>query len=190
MQNLEIRWHGRGGQGTVTAAKTLGEAMIETPLYFQAFPEYGPERMGAPIKAYNIISEEKIYKHCPVIYPNVVVIVDSSLIYSESFLEGTDENAKIIFNTEKSPSQIRQELGIVGRSLYSVDANNISLECLGRVIPNTPMLGALLKVTGVLELEKFLERVKHTFQHKKFPEKVILGNIQSIKRAYEEVKGE
>jgi len=187
METLEIRWHGRGGQGTVTAAKTLGEAMIETPLYFQAFPEYGPERMGAPVKAYNIISKDKIYTHCPVVNPNLVVIVDSSLIYSENFLEGTDENAKIIFNTEKSPVQIRKELGIVGRKLFTVDANKISLDCLGRVIPNTPMLGAVLKVTGVLELEKFLEHVKHTFQHKKFPEKVILGNINAIRRAYEEV---
>lgn len=190
METLEIRWHGRGGQGTVTAAKTLGEAMIETPLYFQAFPEYGPERMGAPVKAYNIISDNKILTHCPVVNPNLVVVVDSSLIYSENFLEGTDENAHVILNTEKAPDFIRRELKITGRKLFTVDANKISLDCLGRVIPNTPMLGAVLSVTRIIELEKFLEHVKHTFQHKKFPEKVILGNVQAIKRAYEEVKGE
>ncbi len=190
METLEIRWHGRGGQGTVTAAKTLGESMIETPLYFQAFPEYGPERMGAPVKAYNIISKEPIYTHCPVVNPNLVVVVDPSLIYSENFLEGTDEKAKVILNTEKDPATVRKELNISGRELFSVNANKISLECLGRVIPNTPMLGAVLKVTGVLELNTFLEHVKHTFQHKKFPEKVVLGNLEAIKRAYEEVRGE
>lgn len=190
MTTLEIRWHGRGGQGTVTAAKTLGEAMIETPLYFQAFPEYGPERMGAPVKAYNIISDEIIYTHCPVINPNLVVVVDQSLIYSENFLEGTNENAKVILNTTKDPSTIRKELNIKGREIYTVDANGISLETIGKVIPNTPMLGAVIKITGVIDLNAFLAHVKHTFQHKKFPEKVILGNIEAIKRAYEEVKGE
>lgn len=190
MEKWEIRWHGRGGQGTVTAAKTLGEAMIETPLFFQAFPEYGPERMGAPVKAYNVISKEPILTHCPVINPNLVVVVDPSLIYSENFLEGTNEKAKVILNTEKSPSEIRKELNIIGRELYTVNANKISLECLGRVIPNTPMMGAVLKITGLLDLEVLIEHVRETFSHKKFPEKVILGNIEAIKRAYEEVRGE
>lgn len=190
MTQIEIRWHGRGGQGTVTAAKTLGEAMIETPLYFQAFPEYGPERMGAPVKAYNIISEEKILTHCPVVNPNVVVVVDPSLIYSENFLDGTNTDAVVILNIDKEPSKIREELQIIGRKIYTVDANRISLECLGKVIPNTPMLGAVLKVTQVLPLDKFLEHVKHTFQHKKFAEKVVTGNLMAIKKAYEEVRGE
>ncbi len=118
------------------------------------------------------------------------MVVDPSLIYSENFLEGTDEKAKVILNTEKDPATVRKELNISGRELFSVNANKISLECLGRVIPNTPMLGAVLKVTGVLELNTFLEHVKHTFQHKKFPEKVVLGNLEAIKRAYEEVRGE
>jgi pyruvate ferredoxin oxidoreductase gamma subunit len=190
METLEIRWHGRGGQGTVTAAKTLGEAMIETDLFFQAFPEYGPERMGAPIKAYNIVSQETILTHCPVVNPNVVVVVDPSLIYLENFLDGSSLNAKVVLNTEKDPKFIRQDLKIEGRELFTVDANKISQECLGRVIPNTPMLGAVLKVTGILDLEKFLDHVGHSFQHKKFSEKVILGNIQAIKRAFEEVKSE
>jgi pyruvate ferredoxin oxidoreductase gamma subunit len=190
MKTLEIRWHGRGGQGTVTAAKTLGESMIETPLYFQAFPEYGPERMGAPVKAYNIISEEKILTHCPVVNPNVIVVVDPSLIYTENFLEGATEDADVILNTAKEPKLIREELKIVGRKIYTVDANKISLECLGKVIPNTPMLGALLRVTGVLSLETFLNHVKHTFMHKKFSEKIVIGNLEAIKRAYEEVKAE
>ncbi len=190
MTQIEIRWHGRGGQGTVTAAKTLGESMIETPLYFQAFPEYGPERMGAPVKAYNIISTDKILTHCPVINPNVVVVVDSSLIYSENFLEGTNEDAIVILNTEKSPKTVRDELKIVGRKIYTVDANKISLESLGRVIPNTPMLGAVLKVTDILPLDVFLDHVKYAFAQKKFPENVINGNLIAIKRAYEEVKAE
>jgi len=190
MKTLEIRWHGRGGQGTVTAAKTLGEAMIETPLYFQAFPEYGPERMGAPVKAYNIISEEKILTHCPVVNPNVIIVVDPSLIYSENFLDGATEDADVILNTSKEPKIVREELKIVGRKLYTVDANRISLECLGKVIPNTPMLGALIRVTGVLPLETFLNHVKETFTDKKFSEKIVIGNLDAIKRAYEEVKGE
>lgn len=190
MKTLEIRWHGRGGQGTVTAAKTLGEAMIETPLFFQAFPEYGPERMGAPVKAYNIISDEKVLTHCPVVNPNVIVVVDPSLIYSENFLDGAVDDAACILNTEKDPKEIRKELNISGKRLFTVDANKISLACLGRVIPNTPMLGAVLKVTQVLPLESFLNHVKHTFSHKKFSEKVIQGNIEAIKRAYAEVREE
>ncbi len=190
MTQFEIRWHGRGGQGTVTAAKTLGESMIETPLYFQAFPEYGPERMGAPVKAYNIISTNRIFTHCPVVNPNVVVVVDPSLIYSENFLDGATEDAAVILNSEKDPGTIREELKISGRKIYTVDANKISLEALGRVIPNTPMLGAVLRVTGVLPLDVFLNHVKHTFAHKKFSEKVINGNLTAIKRAFEEVKSE
>lgn len=190
METIEIRWHGRGGQGTVTAAKTLGESMIETDLYFQAFPEYGPERMGAPVKAYNIISKDKIFTHCPVVNPNIVVVVDASLVYSENFLDGVTMNADIILNTDKTPKAIREELKIEGRKIYTVDANKISLDCLGRVIPNTPMLGAVLRVTQILDLDVLLNHVKHSFQHKKFSEKVILGNLQSIKRAYEEVVSE
>lgn len=189
METLQIRWHGRGGQGTVTAAKTLAEATIETDFFFQAFPEYGPERMGAPIKAYNIISSDPILTHCPVTNPNLVAVVDSSLIYSENILDGATDDAKVIVNSDMDPADIARDISAGGRPVFTVDANRISLDCLGRIIPNTPMLGALLRATGILPLDTFIECIKHMFVHKKFSEKVILGNVDAIRRAYEEVKG-
>lgn len=189
METLQIRWHGRGGQGTVTAAKTLADATIDTDFFFQAFPEYGPERMGAPIKAYNIISDSPILTHCPVTNPNLVAVVDPSLLFSENVFDGATADARVIINTNKSPAEIAKDIDAGSRKLYTIDANKISMECLGRIIPNTPMLGALLKVTGILPLESFLGHIKTMFEHKKFPEKVVLGNVEAIRRSFQEVQG-
>lgn len=187
-ETVEIRWHGRGGQGTVTAAKVLAETALVGGKFIQAFPDYGPERMGAPIRVYNRISSDEITIHCPVRTPNIVVVIDPTLLGAVDVLEGAAEDATVIVNTPKSPEELGLDVG-GQRKLYTVDANNISLDCLGRVIPNTPMMGALVKTTEIVTLDNLLEHITETFK-KKFSSEVIEGNIKAIKRAYEEVKGQ
>ena len=182
---IEIRWHGRGGQGTVTAAKALAEAALVSGKFIQAFPDYGPERMGAPIRVYNRISPDEITIHCPVRTPNIVIVIDPTLLGAVDVLEGAEPDAVVIVNTPKSPAELGFDVG--GREIYTVDASNISLDCLGRVIPNTPMMGALVKVTDIITLENLVEHIEETFK-KKFSDDIIKGNVNAIKRAYEEVK--
>lgn len=191
MDNLkEVRWHGRGGQGTVTAAKIFAETATSGGKYVQAFPEYGPERMGAPLRAYNRISDNPIYMHCQVLEPNIVVVVDPSLIKkADMLLEGTNEETMFLINTPKGPAEIRNILLLKGGKVFTVDATKISLETLGRPIPNTPMLGAMARVSGLIELDHLLEQLKANFG-KKFSQDVINNNIQAINRAYQEVIGE
>jgi pyruvate ferredoxin oxidoreductase gamma subunit len=183
---IEIRWHGRGGQGTVTAAKALAEAALVSGKYIQAFPEYGPERMGAPIRVYNRISSDQITIHCPVRVPNIVIVLDSSLLGAVDVLEGAPDDAVILVNTPKAPGELKIDAG--SRKVYTVDATNISLDCLGRVMPNTPIMGALVKVTDIVTLETLVEHITAAFA-KKFSDEIIEGNVKAIKRAYEEVKG-
>ena len=183
---VEVRWHGRGGQGTVTAAKAFAEAALVSGKFIQAFPDYGPERMGAPIRVYNRVSTEEITIHCPVRTPSVVVVMDPSLLGAVDVLEGSTENAIVIVNTHKTPSELNMNAG--KRKVYTVDATKISLECIGRVMPNTPIMGALVKVTNVITLADIINHVEQSFK-KKFSDEIIKGNVDAIKRAYEEVKG-
>ena len=185
----EIRWHGRGGQGAVTAAKILAEAALAEGKYIQAFPEYGPERMGAPVKAFDRISNEPVRLHSQVYAPNIVVIIDPTLIGNVDVTEGLVEDGIVVVNTPKSPEEIKEELGLKSQKVYTVDATRISLETLGKFIPNTPMLGALVKSSGLVSLEKVLEEVKKMFGGK-LKEEIIQNNLDAIKRAYEEVRGE
>jgi len=185
----EIRWHGRGGQGAVTAAKILAEAALAEGKYVQAFPEYGPERMGAPVKAFDRISNEPVRLHSQVYAPNIVVIIDPTLIGNVDVTEGLVEDGIVVVNTPKSPEEIKEELGLKSQKVYTVDATRISLETLGKFIPNTPMLGALAKSSGLVSLEKVLEEVKKMFGGK-LKEEIIQNNLDAIKRAYEEVRGE
>ena len=185
---LEIRWHGRGGQGTVTAAKTLADACLSGGRYVQAFPEYGPERSGAPLRAYNRISETEIRMHCPVLEPQVIGVVDATLLDAINVSEGATENAIFVVNTSKDPKDIRAKLNATAKQkVYTIDATKISLASIGRAVPNTPMLGAVAKVTGIVGLEHLLEDVKKSFG-KKFAQKIIDGNIEAVKRGYEEVR--
>lgn len=187
---LEIRWHGRGGQGAKTAALMLAETAAEMDKYVQGFPEYGPERMGAPILAFNRISDEPIHIHSNVINPHIAIVLDSTLL-GPKITEGVPEDGVYVVNTTKTPEQVREHLNLKGGKVFTVDANQISLETIGRVIPNTPIMGALIKATNLMPYEDFLEKVKGQLQ-KKFKNKpeVIDGNIEAIKRAYQEVKGE
>lgn len=191
MANLtEIRWHGRGGQGAKTASILLGKVASKTGKNIQAFPEYGPERMGAPILAFNRISDEDLTVHCQITEPSIVTVLDPTLLEAVDVTEGIPADGKIIVNTTQSPADIKEKLGFEGE-VYAVDANGISNDEIGATFPNTPMLGALVKVTDLLDFDNFKEQVKKEFD-KKFASKpeVIDGNMESIKRAYQEVKSE
>ena len=186
----EIRWHGRGGQGAKTASLLLADAAFNTGLYVQGFPEYGPERMGAPITAYNRISDERITVHSNIYEPDFVVVVDDSLINSVPVTAGLKETGAIIINTTKSPDDIREKLNGYKGKVCTIDARSISIDCLGAYFPNTPMLAAVIKVSGVMDENAFLADMEGSFRHKfaKKPE-VIEGNMNALKRSMQEVKG-
>jgi len=186
---LEIRWHGRGGQGVVTAAKFLTDLALSENKYFQAFPEYGAERMGAPIQAFTRIDDKPINIRTGIRNPDVVVIVDATLIGSVDVLNGLKENGIIVINTPETPSDMRKALKIESAPyrVYTVNATHIALETLGRPIPNAPMIGALVKATNLAPIEVVLDFLKKAFS-KKFSEEIVNGNIEAARRAYEEVQ--
>lgn len=190
MALLEIRWHGRGGQGAKTAALLFTDAAMETGKHIQGFPEYGPERMGAPVQAFNRLSDEPIMQHCSVKNPDIVVILDASLIKTVPVTEGLKDDGLILINTQDTPEVLRTKLNLKKtQKIFVVDASKISKDILGRDIPNTPMLGALLKVSKLLDFKETLKSVKHKLEHK-FPNRpnIVDGNIKSIEKAYEEVR--
>jgi len=184
---VEIRWHGRGGQGTVTAAKVLADACLSGGRYVQAFPEYGPERAGAPLRAYNRISSREIRMHCPVLRPQVVSVVDATLLDSVNVSEGATEDAIFVVNTLHDPKEIREKLKAgSGQKVFTIDATKIAMECIGRPLPNASMLGAICKATGIVSLEHLLEDIRQSFG-KKFSQRIIDGNLEATRRGYEEV---
>ncbi|MDI6839732.1 MAG: 2-oxoacid:acceptor oxidoreductase family protein [bacterium] len=186
---FEIRWHGRGGQGAKTAALLFGEAAISTGKYLQAFPEYGPERTGAPVQAFNRLSDSPITIHCGIKEPTVVVVLDPTLLDTQPITDGLKPDSTILVNTSLSPTEIRKKLGLKGGKVFTVDASKISRETIGKELPNTPMLGALVNATKIIEVDALVEYTKKELE-KKFrgdPE-IVKGNIESIKRAYGEVK--
>lgn len=186
---VEIRWHGRGGQGAKMACLLLADVAGLEGKFVQGFPEYGPERMGAPITAYNRISEKRCTIHSNIYYPDYVVVVDESLLDSVDVTGGLKEGGAIIINTSCSPREMRPRLrGWTGR-VCTIDARRISEEMLGRNLPNTPMLAATVKVSGVLETDRFLLNIEESFKHK-FPDKpqLIQGNMATLKKSMEEVQ--
>lgn len=189
-KTVEIRWHGRGGQGAKTASLLLAEAAFNTGKYIQGFPEYGPERMGAPITAYNRISDSKIRIHSNIYEPDYVIVVDESLIKDVDVAAGLKKDGAILVNTQKEPAEIKKQLKGFEGKVYTVDAMTISIDSLGKYFPNTPMLGAIVKVSGVMTEEEFIASMEESFKHK-FASKpeVIEGNMKAIKRALQEVKG-
>lgn len=190
MENLiEIRWHGRGGQGAKTASLLLADAAFNTGKYIQGFPEYGPERMGAPITAYNRISNTPITIHSNIYEPDYVVVVDDTLLESVDVTSGLKETGAIVINTTKSADYLKSVLKGYNGGIYTIDARKISEEALGRYFPNTPMLAAIVKVSKVMSDEDFLEDMKGSFKHKfaKKPE-VIEGNMKALELALKEVK--
>jgi pyruvate ferredoxin oxidoreductase gamma subunit len=188
---LEIRWHGRGGQGAKTAALLFGESALDTGMYIQAFPEYGPERMGAPVAAFNRLSDKPIRSHSGIKEPDVVVVLDPSLIVSSRVTEGLKENGIILVNTTETPEELRKQLGVPASvKVYAVDASKIAMETVGKNVPNTPMLGALVKATGVLAFEPMMASIKAKLGEKfrGGKEKFVAPNLDSVRRAYEEVR--
>ena len=190
MDNLiEIRWHGRGGQGAKTASLLLADAAFNTGKYIQGFPEYGPERMGAPITAYNRISDTPITVHSNIYEPDYVVVVDDTLLESVDVTAGLKETGAIVINTTKSPEYLKSVLKGYQGKIYTIDARKISMEALGKYSPNTPMLASIVKVANILSDEDFLKDMEGSFKHKfaKKPE-VIEGNMKALEMALKEVK--
>ena len=182
---IEIRWHGRGGQGAWTASELLARAAILEGKYIQSFPEFGPERMGAPIRAFTRISEKPINLHCTVYNPNAVVVLDPTLMEAVPITEGIQPNGTLLVNIKKSPAELRNGLGQVNAKIWTVPATEIALNVLGRPITNTAMLGALVKATSLVSLESVENVVK-----KRFPGALAEKNIAVVKQAFEEAKSE
>ncbi|TDT50258.1 2-oxoacid:acceptor oxidoreductase family protein [Fonticella tunisiensis] len=186
---VEIRWHGRGGQGAKTASLLLAEVAFNTGKYIQGFPEYGPERMGAPITAYNRISDEKLTIHSNIYEPDYVVVVDETLLKTVPVTSGLKKDGAIIINTSKDPETVKKELNFEGR-VYTIDARKISEETIGAYYPNTPMLVAVVKVSGIIPEDVFLNDIEASFKHK-FANKphVVPKNMEAVVRSLQEVKG-
>lgn len=184
--NLEVRWHGRGGQGAKTAALLLADVAFKTGAYVQGFPEYGPERMGAPITAYNRISQEPIRVHSNIYEPDLVVVVDESLLGSVDVTAGLKAEGAIIVNTPKASDEIKDLLHGYEGKVYTVDARAISVEALGKYFPNTPMLAAAVAVSGVMGREEFITEMRASYEHKfaKKPE-VIDGNMKALTMTFD-----
>ena len=190
MENLiEIRWHGRGGQGAKTASLLLADAAFNTGKYIQGFPEYGPERMGAPITAYNRISEKPITIHSNIYEPDYVVVVDDTLLETVDVTAGLKETGAIVINTTKSEDYLKEVLKGYKGGIYTIDARKVSIEALGKYFPNTPMLAAIVKVANIMDEQEFIKDMEGSFKHKfaKKPE-VIEGNMKALELALKEVK--
>lgn len=186
---IEIRWHGRGGQGAKTASLLLADAAFNTGKYIQGFPEYGPERMGAPITAYNRISDKPITIHSNIYEPDYVVVVDDTLLETVPVTDGLKSTGAIVINTTKNAEEIKKLLKGYEGKVYKIDARKISEEALGRYFPNTPMLAAIVKVSKVMSDDELLEDMKGSFKHKfaKKPE-VIEGNMKALEMALNSVE--
>ncbi|MDR0890548.1 MAG: 2-oxoacid:acceptor oxidoreductase family protein [Endomicrobium sp.] len=186
----EIRWHGRGGQGAKTASLLFAEIMLRTGNYYvQAFPEYGPERMGAPVQAFNRISRQVITIHSSITSPDYIVVLDPSLLEDYNIIiNGFTINSKIIINTSLSVTDIALKLNINKNNVYVVNAREISLKTIGKYIPNAPMLGALLKIIGNINLNQALNSVEKKLLEKfRNKTEVIHGNLNAISSAFNEV---
>jgi len=183
----EIRWHGRGGQGAKTAAALVAEVALAEGKYSQGFPEYGPERMGAPIRGYTRIADRPIRVHSAIYYPDAVVVLDETIMDTVDVAENLSDDGVVIVNTKRSPDEIKAKLSHQGAGVYLLDASAIALDEIGRNIPNTPMIGALVKASERVKIETVLKDTEHKLS-KKFPEKVVQGNLAAVKRGFEEVK--
>ena len=190
-QMVEVRWHARGGQGAKTAAMFLAEAVLEKGKYGQGFPEYGPERRGAPMRGFTRISETPIRRHCMIENPGIVIILDPTLMDSAAAgcTAGTGKDTVFLVNTTDSVAATKAKLGVKGAKIYTVDATGIALDCIGRPIPNLPMIGALMAFNDMLSLEELKGALVGQLSSK-FTQAVIDGNLAAIERANKEVVSE
>lgn len=185
----EIRWHGRGGQGAKTAALLLADVAFNIGKHVQGFPEYGPERMGAPITAYDRISDKPIRVHSNIYEPDFVVVVDETLLHAVNVTAGLKKEGAILINTSADKEELIPLLNGYEGKVFTIDARKVCMETLGKYFPNTPMLAAIVKVSGVIDTEVFLQQMEESLKHKfaKKPE-VLEGNMKALKLALEEVK--
>lgn len=185
---IEIRWHARGGQGAKTAAIFVAEAVLDKGKYGQGFPEYGPERRGAPVRGYTRIADEPVRRHCSIENPDVVIVLDATLLDSPAagVTAGAKPETIFLINTAESPASIRERMQVNGNRVYTVDATKIALDEFGRSIPNMPMVGALLAVVDLMTIEELQESLRQLFKTK-FSQAVIEGNLRAVKRAHEEL---
>jgi pyruvate ferredoxin oxidoreductase gamma subunit len=184
---FEVRWHGRGGQGTVTGAKSLAEAVQGTGKYVSAFPDYGPERRGAPVRAFDRFADKRIRIHIPVLKPNVVMIVDPTLIGSKSLVEGIGESTIFVVNTEKTAAETKQALGLAGQTVYTVAANSISYRLFKREIPNSAMMGAFARACPqIISIEALIKEAEHAF-NALLSKDLVAKNLDAIRCGYDEV---
>ncbi len=182
---IEIRWHGRGGQGAKTAALLLADAAFATGMFVQGFPEYGPERMGAPITAYNRLDDKQIRVHSNIYEPDIVVVVDETLIGPVDVTKGLKPNGKVIVNTNRDPVMVREKLDDFDGEVYAIDAGDIAVRTIGKNLPNTPLLSAVVKVGEIMGQDEFYKNMEDSFNHK-FSSKpeVIEGNMNAIREAW------
>jgi len=184
---LQIRWHSRAGQGAVTGAKALADVMSRTGKFVQAYSVYGAEKRGAPMTAYDKISDTPILDHSKWMSPDYVLVIDPSLVYQEEIVDNTKDDTIFIVTSHLDKDElIKVAKHLEGKKLYVIDAIKISQEEIGRAIPNTPMLGAFVKISNIIDFDEFLTSIEDILS--KFPKKIIEGNLRAIKRAYEEVK--
>jgi 2-oxoacid:acceptor oxidoreductase gamma subunit (pyruvate/2-ketoisovalerate family) len=181
----EFRWHGRGGQGAWTASELLARAAIHEGKYIQSFPEFGPERMGAPVKAYTRISDEPINLHCAVYNPDLAIVMDPTLLATVPVADGLGEKGILIVNTPKEPKNLKEELKMSEGTVWTVPATDIAMRILGRFITNTAMLGAVARATEIVKMENIEQAVKE-----RFPAPLAEKNMGVIKEAYKEAKPE
>jgi len=184
---IEIRWHGRGGQGVVTAGKLLAETAMGTGQYFQAFPDFGPEPMGAPIRAFTRLSPRPINIHSQIENPDVVLVLDPTLLGTVPVTDGLKEDGTLLVNTSMSPAEVRQVTGLTTGKVFTVDASHIAIEEMGREITNTPMLGAFARATGIFDIEKLAEQLRAWFGKRISPE-MVEANVRALRRAAEEIQ--
>ncbi|MEN3046762.1 MAG: 2-oxoacid:acceptor oxidoreductase family protein [Candidatus Hydrothermales bacterium] len=185
-KKIDIMWLGRGGMGVKTAALLLGEAFAYIGKYIKAFPEYGPERRGAPVVAFTRISDDPIKGHYGVKDPDIIVVIDKTLLKSKVLRNFVKNDTIIIVNTSMGREELREKFELKGE-IKTVDATSISKEIFGRNLPNTPMLGALLKILKSHSLEEFIGVLKDRLMSK-YDKETVEKNIEAIKRAYKEVK--
>ena len=181
----EVRWHGRGGQGAWTASELFAKAAVHEGKYIQSFPEFGPERMGAPLRAFTRISDKPINLHCAIYTPNVAVVLDPTLLKAVPVTEGLPEDGILVVNTRKSPAEVRKQLNLTGRKVWTISATDIAVKIIGKPITNTAMLGTVARAVSIVSLESIEKAIKE-----RFPLKIAEKNVQVIKIAYKEAKSE
>jgi pyruvate ferredoxin oxidoreductase gamma subunit len=184
---IEIRWHGRGGQGVVTAGKLLAETALGTGRYFQAFPDFGPERMGAPIRAFTRLSPRPIALHSQIEHPDVVVVLDPTLLGSVPVTEGLRRDGDLLVNTALSPAQVRRGTGFAAGRVFTVDASHIAIDEMGREVTNTPMLGALARATAIFDLDELEGQLRAWFAPRLAPA-AVEANVRALRRAAAELQ--